>query len=119
MTREELQYTLTMETYLLRKGVRNASYIYNMSASNLEHIKRFCKENKDIKFMCDPIDGYKVWLFRTSCVSVIIQSMYTMNYDASEVMKGLLLGYSPSREDIWLKHVREHKDDFDYRSWNN
>ena len=67
--------------------------------------------------MIDPLDSQKVWLFIHDFVSVVVSSMYRMDYDAAQVMMGLLLGYSPSQEDVWLKHVREHKDDFDYHSW--
>ena len=119
MTKKELQYTLTMDAYLLRKGVRNAAYIYNMTDSNIEHICRFCKENNDIKFIIDPLDSQKVWLYKNEFVSVVIDSMYRMDYDAAQVMMGLLLGYSPNQEDIWLKYVREHKADYDYHSWGN
>lgn len=119
MTKEDLQRTLAVESCLIRKGVRNAAYIFNMTESNFKHIERFCEENQDIKFICDPIDGCKVWLFKHKYIPVIVQSMYRMNYDAAQVMMGLLLGYSPSEEDKWLKYVREHREDYDYRLWED
>lgn len=117
MTKEELSNALVLETYLLRKGVRPASYLYNFTDSNMEHLLKFCEGNSDIKFFVDPLMEGKIWLFRNECVGVLLNSMYRMNYDAKEVLMGLLLGYSAEEEESWLEHVRENRESYDYILW--
>lgn len=110
MTKEELQYTLAVETYLLKKGVRPSALIYNMTDSNLKHLERFCEEDEEINFCFDPEDDKAVWLFKNDSVRVLVENIYRMNWDAIEMAMGFLLGYSFRECDEWLKKIRDNKN---------
>ena len=112
MKNSEFAQIICNESYLLLKDVRPSAYIYPVSTQNIKWLNSNLSD--DIKYKIDTYMPDKIWLYRHKSVGLLIDSLSKLDYDAREVLMGLLLGYSVEQEDKWLQYVYEHKEDYIY-----